>query len=326
MKKAIPSLKTIMLLAVLLCGLLVFVPARADTVSFNGLTVDRSATAIDLGDVTIGAKQWNAFYDFLDQLPNLEKVDMFSTPIRDNRIIEMKERFPSITFGMTMHIRDHVLRTDATAFSTLHTVKSEMHSTKYLSLVRYCTNLYALDLGHNLINDCSFLYDLPELRVLIIGINDLVDITPIASLKHLEYLEIFHDKITDISCLTVLDQLMDLNVVKNCIEDITPVMEMKTLKRLWIHNYNYRKPRLPDAETVAALKAALPDCHIDWESTSTAGGWRKHPHFDVIHRVFYSGNYEPFEDSNPENLPEPWRTQRLNALSSAPADDGSGKE
>ena len=303
-------LRGLILLLVFLL-LLSFSSALADTVSFSGIAVDRDAAYVDMGDVVIGKKQWDEFYDFLSSLPNLKKVDLFSTTIQYERIEDLHQRFPDIVFGMTMRIQDHILRTDATAFSTLHTVKSQKHSTKYLSLVRYCTNLYALDLGHNLIDDCTFLYDLPELRVLIIGINELEDITPIASLEHLEYLEIFHDRIRDISCLTGLTHLMDLNVVKNYIEDITPVMEIKTLKRLWIYWYNYRGNRDPDPALVEQIRAALPDCHVDASSTSTAGGWRRHPHYDVIHRVFNSGVYEPFEDSDPENLPEPWRSERL---------------
>lgn len=321
MKPAHCRLFLIMLL--FLC-LLLPCAAGADTVSFLDVTADTSATYVDLGDTVIGNKQWNQFYDFLSALPNLEKVDLFSTTIQYDRIEDLHQRFPGIVFGMTMRIQDHILRTDATAFSTLHTVKSQMHGNKYLSLVRYCTNLYALDLGHNLLDDCSFLYDLPELRVLIIGINNIEDITPIASLKHLEYLEIFHDKIRDISCLTGLTHLMDLNVVKNYIEDITPVMEIKSLKRLWIYWYNYRAPKDPDPAIVEQIRQALPDCHVDASSTSTAGGWRRHPHYDVIYRVFHKGVYEPFEDSDPENLPEPWRSERLAALESAGTPESTG--
>ena len=287
--------------------------ARAESVSFGDLTVDSSVTYVDLGERVIGKKEWDTFYDFLSRLPDVEKVDLFATTIDYERITDLNERFPDITFGMTMRIQDHILRTDATAFSTLHDVNSTKHSTKYLSLVRYCTNLYALDLGHNLLDDCSFLYDLPELRVLIIGINPLQDITPIGSLEHLEYLEIFHAKIEDISCLTGLHHLMDLNFVKNYIQDITPVMEMKSLRRLWIYWYNYRDSRDPDPGLVARIREALPDCHVDAQSTSTKGGWRLHPHYDTLYRMFRSGKYEPFEDSDPENMPEPWRSEALAA-------------
>jgi hypothetical protein len=61
-----------------------------------------------------------------------------------------------------------------------------------------------------------------------------------------------------------------------------------------------------------SLQEALPDCHIDPVSTSTAGGWRHDPHYEVISRMFRTHEYEPFADSDPENMPEPWRTERLN--------------
>ena len=59
------------------------------------------------------------------------------------------------------------------------------------------------------------------------------------------------------------------------------------------------------------LREALPDCHIDAESTSTAGGWRHDPHYEVIFKMFRNKTYEPFADSDPENMPEPWRSERL---------------
>ena len=171
-------------------------------------------------------------------------------------------------------------------------------------MLTWCKNLYALDLGHNSFDDLSFLYDMPQLRVLIVAAGDAKDITPIGSLKHLEYLEIFHNNIEDISCLKEMPYLMDLNVVNNLIDDIGPVKELKSLKRLWIYNYSRRKQAEVDEKTLAELQKALPGCYIDGISTSTAGGWREHPHYDVIYRMFRTHVYEPFADSPAENIPE----------------------
>ena len=60
-------------------------------------------------------------------------------------------------------------------------------------------------------------------------------------------------------------------------------------------------------DTVLRKAKSLPDTHIDNDSTSTAGGWRVHPHYDVIYRMFRTTVYEPFEDSFPfetEEVPE----------------------
>ena len=59
------------------------------------------------------------------------------------------------------------------------------------------------------------------------------------------------------------------------------------------------------------LQEALPDCQIEARGTSRSKGWVQHPHQEVIQRIFHSKVYEPFADSDPENMPEPWRSEHL---------------
>ena len=129
--------------------------------------------------------------------------------------------------------------------------------------------------------------------------------------QELEYLEIFHNRITDVSCLTGLDHLMDLDLVQNYVEDLSPLAEIKSLKRLWIYRNIKDDLESPDEATVKMLQAALPDCLIEARGTSRSKGWVQHPHQEVIQRIFHSKVYEPFADSDPENMPEPWRTEHL---------------
>ena len=295
------------ILALVLC-LAFGLPGAGETLTFDTFSADSEAEYLnyDLNRLV----NYEAFYEFLSKFPNLKKVDMFNVTIRYKKVKEIHERFPDIEFGMTMRFGEnascggHTLRTDATAFSTLHGYNPPWHSCKEMEIVKYCKNLYALDLGHNQFEDLSFLYDMPQLRVLIIAAGDAVDITPIGSLKHLEYLEIFNNRIRDISCLKDMPYLMDLNIVSNLIDDIEPVKELKSLKRLWIFLHTRKNQNPIDAETMAELQAALPECHIDGENTSTAGGWREHSHYDTIYRMFRSRVYEPFIDSPAENIPE----------------------
>ena len=291
---------TCAVLVLLLC--LACACAGADSVSFGAVTADTGDRYVDLQDQVI--RNWDAFYEFLDSFPELEKVDMFATRITRQRIEEIHARYPDVEFGMTMSFGEHTVRTDVTAFSTLHDSDSGWHSNQELALLRFCPNLYALDIGHNSITDLSFLYEMPQLRVLIVAIAKITDLTPIASLEHLEYLEVFYNQVTDISPLVSLTRLMDLNISYNFIEDVTPLMGMTSLRRLWMHECNRRHPREPGEELQAELMRALPDCHIDFTSTSTGGGWREDPHFDVIYRMFRSRVYEPFADSDPANIPE----------------------
>ena len=276
--------------------------APAETVSWLTVTADADTEVLDLGDLRV--RDYGALGDFLAQLPKLRRVDMYGSFPSSGEIDSLQARFPGVEFNFSIRITKYNVRTDATAFSTLF--KGGDHTTDYehISMLRYCRNLYALDVGHNPIGKLDFLYDMPQLRVLIVSICKVRDITPIASLEHLEYLEIFHNEIEDVSCLSGLKHLMDLNLVRNRVRDLAPLTEIKSLRRLWVHLCDYANPSLPDKKTVTMLRGLLPRCHVDTLSTSTAGGWREDPHYDTIHRMFRQGSYEPFEDSDPENLPE----------------------
>ena len=300
--------RTLLLLTLALC--LLAGAAGGETLKYRGVTVDRDAEKIDLGNLAV--QNWDSFYAFLDQMPNLRQVDMYSTTITREVFDTLEARYPDVTFGCKLRIGPRRVRTDVTAFSTRLLDESKTASYAQCEMLRWCgDHLYGLDLGHNPIKKLDFLYELPELRVLIVAICKLTDITPIASLKHLEYLEIFHNDIEDLSPLSDLPYLMDLNIVKNRVTDLTPLYGLKGLRRLWIHLYDQGNKKAPDEETLASLREALPDCKIDAESTSTAGGWRTDPHYYVINRMFQERVYEPFADSKPENMPEPWRSEAL---------------
>ena len=279
--------------------LFLFVPVLCCLFVLSAAEDPASVTYLDLGTKYMSLERVE---QILDQYPNLEKVDMFSTPVGWKSVEQLEARYPNITFGWTLKIGDHEVRTDATAFSTLHMSGSETHNTKQLSLLRYCKQLRALDFGHNGCDDISFLSELTELRILIVAINRITDISPLANLTKLEYLELFNNQITDISPLTGLTHLMDLNICYNQIQDLTPLTQMPWLKRLWLYRCTSRNSdKLLPEETLQMLRDALPEAEIDYQSMPTAGTWRTHPHFDTIHAMFRSPDgYVPFEDSFPD--------------------------
>ncbi|GEM_PF-659636 len=286
-----------LLFPLLLCLLLSFCTlAAADTVSFGTRSFDTSSEFIDLGQVQV--TDFDAFYTFLDSFTDLKKVNMFETPVYRPRIEEMAERYPDIEFGWTMRFAEHEVRTDITAYSTLHMSNAKTHGNADIALVRFCRHLKALDIGHNAVSDLSFLYELPELRVLIIACNKVEDITPIGSLKNLEYLEMFTNNVRDITPLTDLDHLMDLNISYNYIADISPIFTLKNLRRLWTcRSVNRGMDKSLTNSQISQLMEYFPDLELNNVSNPTGGTWREHPHFDVIHAMFRTGVYVPFEDS-----------------------------
>lgn len=287
-------------------------------VEFNGIYYSEDSEYIDLGDMEVS--DWEALTSFLDQLPALRRVDMWNNRMTAERCGELSSRYPNIRWwGWTMVIpstdHEHVVRTDATAFSTLHNNRSPQHTEKDFEILKYCWNLMALDIGHNHVTNLDFLYDLPNLRVLIVAINkDIVDISPIASLRNLEYLEMFNNKVSDLTPLAGLDHLLDLNICFNAVKDFSPLKNLTGLKRLWMYS-SERYNTEPSKALVADLQAALPNTEIDSVHYSTLGKWRyldndstvMHPHYAALVQMF--GNdprhpqyaYVPFEDSYPQD-------------------------
>ena len=278
-------------------------PLTAQLVTYREgeLTVARGSTAVDFGEVIV--TDLDALEAFLDQLPALRSCDMFATTVTADWCEALTARYPDVDFGWTISFADHTIRTDATAFSTLHMSGAATHSAAQISAVKYCRKLRALDFGHNGVDDISFLTELPELRVLIIACNRVTDLTPLASLQHLEYLELFSNRVTDLSPLAGLEHLTDLNLGYNRIRDFSPLYGMKSLKRLWMFHATTTSTDSDgkiDKAVLKALREALPDCQINATSKPTAGGWRDHPHYEVLHRMMRTGVYEPFADSWPE--------------------------
>ena len=285
------------LFPVLLLVLLALAPsalAEQQTVTFLDVTVPVDCTYVDFGDKAV--RDLDALEAFLDQLPQVTQVDMYASQMRLEACDRLAQRYPQISFGWTLFFGDHSVRTDATAFSTLHNNKSPTHSSQELSILKYCKNLQALDVGHNKVDDLSFLYDLPNLKVLILACNAVTDITPLSSLPELEYLELFKNKITDLTPLSGLTRLKDLNICFNKVKDYAPLTGLTQLERLWIYNSDNYSDTIPLPKSVVSmLKDALPDTHIDSTHYSTLGGWREHPRYDVIYKMFSGTEYISFD-------------------------------
>ncbi len=273
------------------------VPSFDDYVTFESVTVVRNSEFIDMGDTIVS--DYASFIKFLDGMPFLKKVDMFSTVIPVDKVEYLAERYPKVEFGWTIYIgnskHNHVVRTDDLVFSTLHSNKSPEHTDRDFAALRFCKNMMALDIGHNACADLSFLYSMPNLRVLIIGRNSVADITPISSLHELQYLELFTNVITDLSALSELQNLLDLNICFNKISDFTPLYGLKSLERLWMYNSNCYDERYPvNPDKVKTIKKALPHCRVDSTSYVTQGGWREGERYEKIREMFRSNVFIPF--------------------------------
>lgn len=297
-----------------LLALLLIVPslalAEGDALVFQGqVRVDKNAEYVDLGDVK--AQSIDSLISFLQQLPNLKKVDMFETYIYAKDVEKLAQAFPEVEFGWTMLIncknplhperKYHMIRTDATAFSTLHNNQCTQHTSQDFEILKYCKNLIGLDIGHNAVTTIDFVASMPKLRVLIIGRNQVKDLSPLTNCPDLEYLEAFTNQIESVEPLLSCPYLMDLNVPNNHIQDPELFAQMTSLKRLWMFNYcsprEFNKDLVPQ-KIKTATKQALPGCRINCYSSGT-GEWRVNTkHYAVVSEMFTKGEYIPFHDSH----------------------------
>ena len=296
-----------------LCALFLCQAAAADTLGYGSVTADSQAAYVDFGYQRVESlPQLEAF---LDQMPNLKKCDMFATNMTRAWAKELSERYPDVEFGWTFRINctnkdTHIIRTDMEVFSTLHNNQSLQHTSEDFEVLRYCTHLKALDLGHNAVTDLNFVSTLTDLRVLIIGRNQVTSLEPLQNCTKLEYLEAFTNRIESIAPLLSCTHLMDLNIPNNRVKDPELFAQLTSLRRLWAFNYAWSS--LNDNQVAWSLRSmvasALPGCETDWKNSGTGGTWRtldgtdkgkKVPHYEVIYQMFQSGEYIPFAESEP---------------------------
>ncbi len=209
----------------------------------------------------------------IEKLPKLTRVEMIDCGLDDETMAGLCDAFSNVRFIWEIDLGYWgKLRTDATAFSTRYqrSEAADKHrmTSEQVQYIRYCTDLIALDLGHQKLTDITFLRPLKKLRVLILADNYISEIGVLAELSELEYIELFMNRITDLSPLENLAYLHDLNVCSNKISDFKPVCAIKTLERFWYAKNN------ATSKDHKMLQEALPDCVLNHTDTGTDGGWR----------------------------------------------------
>ena len=284
--RTIKRILSVLLLLSLFCGF-----SAAETAEDP-----ESVTTLDFGRRNL---EISYIVSEIEKYPNLERVDMYGTPVGIVNMGKLSERFPNITFGWTIRFKEHAIRSDSIVVSTGHTYSSPRHPTRRIALLRYCTQVKGLNVRYNACDDLSFTSAMKDLRVLVASDNLFSDVSPLADRDVLEYLDLSGNKITDIAPLTSLTHLLVLNLSDNDIEDLTPLTKMTWLKQLWLYRATGRSSKnQPSEETVQMLKEALPDTEINFTGKPD---WKTDPYCKVMNKMFGSKKeYIPFENSWPE--------------------------
>ena len=206
---------------------------------------------------------------------NLETLNMDSCGVSNESMAMIRDELPNtdviwrINFGMKYTALTNTERILASSPS----VGGRALTNSDVSLFKYFTKVKYLDIGHNeSITDLSFVHFMPDLEVLIIAMNPLGDLRPLAECENLEYLELFYSNTDDLTPLAGLKNLRHLNV-GHCplLTDISPIYDLD-LDRFYLGVYQFC-PVPP--EQVEHYRILHPDCEVDneqWESSE--GAWR----------------------------------------------------
>ena len=268
--------------------------ASSGKLRYSLMVYDRgcSSLATDLNWDNIPFTGVEEVEKYLARLPRLKRVSMCDCGLTEEEMGQLFDAHPDIKFIWWIEFGHYRLRTDATAFTTALGDGNQYHyDDETFEAIRYCTDLMMLDLGHNRITSIDNFTGLTKLKVLILADNRLTDISQITCFPDLEYLELFLNDITDVTPITELKKLRDFNIFHNPLYENHKVLRKMTwLERLWIGGCRLSPQDVKD------LQKALPNTEISTiGQSSTARGWRKHPHYYTLKRMYEEGRYIPFD-------------------------------
>ena len=266
-------------------------------ITINGEKFNSNVDKIDFTNKT------NLDYKELEKklmvLPKLKYVDLSFSNLSNEQCDSLNKKIENAEIVWTVHFggtKVWYVKTDAIAFSTaIAYYQYTPLTSEDIQVLKYCTKLKALDLGHQQIHDLSVIGELTELRVLILVDNGLTDITPLKNLKHLHYLELFFNKITDLSPIENLDELIDLNIGYNRkLTNIDTILKYSKLERLWAPGTQISE------ESFNKIRTTYPNVKLVTEGTeSVCCGWRTHPRYyemrDMFNKNYYGKEFSKYD-------------------------------
>lgn len=270
-----------------------------------GRGIDPAAETADLGGAVV--KDLNEVRAAIELLPQLKYLDMSDCGISNEEMAAFRDEYENVKIVWRLYMGKWSLMTDAVAFSVLiHNFNYVRLTNEDIEVLKYCTDLRALDIGHQAITDLSVIGEhLTELRVLIIADNKVTDLTPLSNLRHLHYLEFFVNRVSDLSPLAECRELVDLNLSYNYnIWDLSPLYELPLLERVWLESCG------ASAKRVDALREKFSYSKIvNVGKGSVDQGWRTHERYynmiDMFHRDFLSYSFSKYDGRTESLLREP---------------------
>lgn len=237
-------------------------------------------TYLDLNHVKM-ADKGEKIRGIMKVLKNVTYLDMDFCGVPDEIMSQIRDENPKtevvwrVWFG-----KQYSVRTDAERIVASNP-DVDCLTGKDTEVLKYCTKVRFIDLGHNEIDDISFVGYMPDLEVAILALNTWTDLSPIANCTKLNYLEINDTNCKDLSALECLGNLQDLNICSlGEVSGYDALLNLKNIDRLWIGENTI----IPE-NTVALLQENNPDANINTIATnSVLSDWRWDPSGERVER------------------------------------------
>lgn len=242
-------------------------------VELFGLPVSLDADRIEFENLDIGNEGIEELRAMLPYFRNLQYLKLDSCGVDNEVMAQLRDENPQIKVVWRVYFGNYHCLTDTEMIWA--TGGSVNDSTS--GVLKYCTDVKYMDLGHSLITQVDFLNYMPKLEVLIIAISWVENIEPIANCPNLEYLEVFSARLTDLSPLASCTHLQHLNVssqrntnnVAVGPTDISSLYDLPELKRFYC-----TMSKVPEAQQIE-MQERHPDCECEFRYIDPAeGAWR----------------------------------------------------
>ncbi len=272
----------------------------ATAVRIGRVLVPFDAEETDLSGIDLKTLPEGALEEALAKCTSLKKLTLIDCGLDNEGYAALQDAHPNIRMIWEIQMSHWTIRTDTIAFSSMKTCSQNFFMTNDEAYYfRYCTDMEALDLGHNWVSDLSFLRYMPKLKILILVDNvkykeengklrHLTDVSEIQYCPELVYLELFANNISDFSFLEYTPKLRDLNISYNPIWNTTPIYGLKHLQRLWIEHTNISE------NGVSALRRSFPYTTIVSEGEGSIDqGWRGVAKYYALRDCFKNNYINP---------------------------------
>ena len=210
------------------------------TVSLMGTTYPWNTQLLDFNNVTFTQEDFAALEDAIPQFPLLEQVEMCDTGVPYTALDALNKKYENVKIVWMVRFgtnNAYALRTDKTYFRLSEYGEYPPAMTdEDARILGYCTDMVAIDLGHQNFTSLSWLEGMTHLKYLIIVESPIQDLSSLSKLKELVYLEIFKTDVTDLAALKECPSLKALNccyIKTSGDKAYKALKEMPQLEYLW---------------------------------------------------------------------------------------------